>query len=681
MDAEKYARLERRIRTHPIFGPAMADVLTRTGGLEGKRLLDLGCGQGELTPLFALAGAEVIGLDKRRKAIFQAIDRVRAFDVGSRCAFVVGRSETIPIADESFDIVFSRSTLQYCDIEKVLSECVRVLKPDGTLILVENLRDSPLINLYRALRRRNAKTEEQKKYLSSIRSYLTTDYCQKILGRFERTFHNEYHLLRIATMPLAFRFPRSAWALRVDRAFARLDEFLFARLPFLRRYAWITALVGGRKTAAGSARGAAPAQAPQPLYTGFFTLGFVDWLDVRHWRRLFAMLRADSKLTEMFSFLVWELMHRAGRLSYLRFSDRAAAINLDSTAIESVQNLDGCTLRLESAPSWKHVYFDSKGDSYGFLFYTRRDLVMTRANGETQIKSLNRAMRSLYVTAKGTLLLSLGRGGVARSDDGGANFVEVLALSQPQSYVLFDVGFAELPSGALLLGEYANIKTSAGFQSVAFLYSSTDDGKTWERSDFLLRDGVNKHVHFIKYVVNLDRLLLSDGDNKKQLWSGRVAREGAGLDGVEWTRHTRRHLDMGGYTAVAELGAEVVFGTDYNGGVNFIARGADLDHLDKLALPDPYRRGPIYRFVKRSGKAGEELWASVYSAIPGTRSLLMMTRDAANTWTRIIDYDGAKHRLELTSHSAEIARDLYFLLVGLDGDGHAQSARGFRISD
>jgi ubiquinone/menaquinone biosynthesis C-methylase UbiE len=67
------------------------------------------------------------------------------YNTDHKCTFINCKSELMPIADASIDIIFSRSTMQYMDYDKVLSEYMRVLKPSGTLAVIENLRYSPLI--------------------------------------------------------------------------------------------------------------------------------------------------------------------------------------------------------------------------------------------------------------------------------------------------------------------------------------------------------------------------------------------------------------------------------------------------------------------------------------------------------------------------------------------------------
>ena len=95
--------------------------------LNGKRVLDLGCGNGCYTAELALRAACVCGVDiqiSNLKAFRQSIPRVQ------------GVAENLPFASESFDVVTMIEVLEHthCD-QRVLEECFRVLKPEGQLVL------------------------------------------------------------------------------------------------------------------------------------------------------------------------------------------------------------------------------------------------------------------------------------------------------------------------------------------------------------------------------------------------------------------------------------------------------------------------------------------------------------------------------------------------------------------
>ncbi|MDQ6769195.1 MAG: class I SAM-dependent methyltransferase [Gemmatimonadota bacterium] len=103
--------------------------------LEGARVLDLGAGRGIASYAFASSGARCVvavepdpSLHIGRGAISQLRSRVDIKVVGA-----VG--EQLPLANESFDIVYVRQTLHHAeDLTRFLRECVRVLRPGGSLL-------------------------------------------------------------------------------------------------------------------------------------------------------------------------------------------------------------------------------------------------------------------------------------------------------------------------------------------------------------------------------------------------------------------------------------------------------------------------------------------------------------------------------------------------------------------
>ena len=71
----------------------------------GERLLDIGCGAGQLALPAARAGAEVTGVDIATNLVEQA--RARAADAGLAARFDEGDAEDLPYPDEEFDVVVS----------------------------------------------------------------------------------------------------------------------------------------------------------------------------------------------------------------------------------------------------------------------------------------------------------------------------------------------------------------------------------------------------------------------------------------------------------------------------------------------------------------------------------------------------------------------------------------------
>jgi 2-polyprenyl-6-hydroxyphenyl methylase/3-demethylubiquinone-9 3-methyltransferase len=109
-----------------------------SGDLEGKKVLDVGCGGGLLSEEFARAGAQVFGIDLSLSSI--AIAKAHAEASGLKIDYRVSAAEAIGYRDEYFDIVVCADILEHVDdLPKTISECSRVLRRDGRLFfLTEN---------------------------------------------------------------------------------------------------------------------------------------------------------------------------------------------------------------------------------------------------------------------------------------------------------------------------------------------------------------------------------------------------------------------------------------------------------------------------------------------------------------------------------------------------------------
>lgn len=102
----------------------------------GDCLLDVGCGSGSFGEAALEHFREVHGVDIAAEAVSIAQKR------GMKTQIVDAGSEPLPYPDNTFDAVTALSVLQcVVDVEHVLHECRRVLRPNGQFIAcVPNMR-------------------------------------------------------------------------------------------------------------------------------------------------------------------------------------------------------------------------------------------------------------------------------------------------------------------------------------------------------------------------------------------------------------------------------------------------------------------------------------------------------------------------------------------------------------
>ena len=97
----------------------------------GDRVLDLGCGAGELTADLARVAPHTVGADVAEAALARA--RRRHPDLQLRLVSLEG---ILPFDDGAFDVVWSSEVIEHvADTARWLSEVRRVLAPQGRLLL------------------------------------------------------------------------------------------------------------------------------------------------------------------------------------------------------------------------------------------------------------------------------------------------------------------------------------------------------------------------------------------------------------------------------------------------------------------------------------------------------------------------------------------------------------------
>ena len=102
----------------------------------GKKVLEIGLGQGADAEQIIERGAHYSGVDLTEESVKRTRMRFRMKDLAFE-NIEQASAEELPFADNSFDIVFSHGVLHHIpEIERAAKEIYRVLKPDGELVVM-----------------------------------------------------------------------------------------------------------------------------------------------------------------------------------------------------------------------------------------------------------------------------------------------------------------------------------------------------------------------------------------------------------------------------------------------------------------------------------------------------------------------------------------------------------------
>ena len=122
-------------------------IARRSGGLEGKHALDVGCGGGILAEAAAIAGAKVIGIDLSDKAL--AVARLHQLESGVAVDYRLSSAESMAAEQpRSFDIVTCMELLEHVpDPASTIAACATLVKPGG-LVVFSTINRNPKAYLF-----------------------------------------------------------------------------------------------------------------------------------------------------------------------------------------------------------------------------------------------------------------------------------------------------------------------------------------------------------------------------------------------------------------------------------------------------------------------------------------------------------------------------------------------------
>jgi len=196
------------------------------GDIDGKDLLDFGCGMGEESIYFAKLGARVTGIDisevgiasLKKRAAFHHLD-ITALEM---------RADPTSFKDASFDRIHGLGILHHIGIEPGLKEVERLLRPGGIAVFLEPMGDSPTVEAAKTWLMKNARFLGNFDHVTDHEHNLTWREVEHAVSRFPEATLYPYHLL--------YRLKRFFPSMALD-GIRRIDLGLLSLVPQLRHYA------------------------------------------------------------------------------------------------------------------------------------------------------------------------------------------------------------------------------------------------------------------------------------------------------------------------------------------------------------------------------------------------------------------------------------------------------------
>ena len=109
--------------------------------VQGKRVLDVACGEGYGSATLASTASSIVGIDISETAISHA--KTRYGDTLQNIDFIQGHADKLPFETSTFDVVVSFETLEHLAAqEQMIAEIKRVLVPSGVLVISTPDRDA-----------------------------------------------------------------------------------------------------------------------------------------------------------------------------------------------------------------------------------------------------------------------------------------------------------------------------------------------------------------------------------------------------------------------------------------------------------------------------------------------------------------------------------------------------------
>jgi SAM-dependent methyltransferase len=202
-------------------------LLDALGPVEGLRVLELGCGTGDLTLELLRRGARLTALDLSPASVELTAARARLHRPGADLRALAAPVERTGLEDGGFDLAVGKWILHHVRVGPAAAELERVLRPGARAAFFENQDRNPLL---RFARRRLVRLPGVHQVGTADERALARDDFAELERRFDVTLeYPNLYFLEAAGRALGHR---------AMGPLKRVDAALWRRAPRLRPYSW-----------------------------------------------------------------------------------------------------------------------------------------------------------------------------------------------------------------------------------------------------------------------------------------------------------------------------------------------------------------------------------------------------------------------------------------------------------
>jgi 2-polyprenyl-3-methyl-5-hydroxy-6-metoxy-1,4-benzoquinol methylase len=145
-NVENPKKINVRFVNEAVTAPEMRCIVKLLGNIKGKKILDLGCGLGEVSVYFATKGADVTSVDLSHGMLHFSKKLAKINNTKINTHLASAENLKLPIS-KKFDIIYAGNCLHHANIKKSIKEIKKYLKPKGTFVSWDPIAYNPIINI------------------------------------------------------------------------------------------------------------------------------------------------------------------------------------------------------------------------------------------------------------------------------------------------------------------------------------------------------------------------------------------------------------------------------------------------------------------------------------------------------------------------------------------------------